>query len=303
MFRRILFPVDGSTFAEHALPYVADIARRESASVHLSLVHTSHTATALDPEMADTLRDWDRSQRERQAEYLKELAVRLQGEAGTAVEPRLLDGEVVPVLEREVRTLAIDLVVMTTHGRGGLERAWLGSVADALVRHLEVPVLLITPSDDEPLGREEAGSYRHVVVALDGSERAERSLRPALALAGSGVRVTLLRVVSPPAPVGSPYIPHAIQYSHDEMERRTHEAQVYVDELAAALRHDHPSLDIGVAVEVDPHPARAILAFAKAEGAGLIAVTTHGRSPVTRLLMGSVTDKVVRAATVPVLVC
>jgi nucleotide-binding universal stress UspA family protein len=303
MFRRILFPVDGSTFAEHALPYVADIARRESASVYVSLVHTTHTATALEPDMADRLRDWDRSQRERDAEYLKELGSRLQRETGGEVEPRLLDGEVVPMLEREVRALDIDLVVMTSHGRGGMERAWLGSVADALVRHLDVPVLLVRPSDDEPLGRDEAGGYGHVVIALDGSERADRAIEPALALAGSGVRITLLRVVSPPPSVGSPYLPHAIQYSHDEVEKRTREAQVYLTERAASLRQDHPALDVEVAVVTDMHTARAILAFAEDGGAGLIAITTHGRSPASRLLMGSVTDKVVRAATVPVLVC
>jgi nucleotide-binding universal stress UspA family protein len=301
MFRKVLLPVDGSTFAEHALPYAAQAARDAGAELILTLVHVRTTPATTNLVLRDEIEEWESSHAEREMAYLNELVERAVREYGLAITPRLLSGDVVPTLEREVEQQQIDLVVMTTHGRAGLERAWLGSVADALVRHVDVPVLLVRPSDDEPLGRDDATGYRHVLVALDGSERAERCIAPALALAGDAAAVTLLRVVSPPAAVASPYLPHAVRLTHDEQERRLAEAEAYLAEQrpAAAARAG----TVRTAVLNDYHPARAILGFAAEHGVDLIALGTHGRAPVTRLVMGSVSDKVARAAAVPVLIC
>jgi nucleotide-binding universal stress UspA family protein len=306
MFRRILLPVDGSTFAEHALPYAIDIAQRTRAELIISLVHVSHTPSTLDPAMGDALHAWDRAHMERESEYLHGLADRAGAETGAKVVPRLLEGEIIPSLEREVTALDVDLVVMSTHGRGGMERAWLGSVADTLVRHVDVPVLLITPTDDEPLGRDDARGYSHLLIALDGSERAERCIAPAIALAGAVERVTLLRAAAPPSAVMSPYLPHAIQFSQQELEGRRQHAQEYLAQQAEAARTPAQvagAQRVDAVVVVDYHPARAILNYAAAQGVDLVALGTHGRSPAARLLLGSVTDKVVRAATAPVLVC
>jgi nucleotide-binding universal stress UspA family protein len=301
MFRRVLLPLDGSTFAEHALPYAVDAARRAGAELIISLVHVRHTPVTLDPGMTDALAAWDEEQWEREAAYVNGLAARIAEESGVAVQPRLLHGEVTPSLEREVRSLDIDLVVMATHGRGGFERAWLGSVADALVRDLTVPVLLVTPADDEPLGREGATGYTHLLIALDGSERAERCIAPALALTGDAVRVTLLRAAAPPSGATSPYLPHAIRFSHEELEHRQAQAGEYLAHQAGVLRD--AGRDVETAVVIDYHPARAILRYTETHGADIIALATHGRLPPVRLLLGSVTDKVVRASPVPVLVC
>jgi nucleotide-binding universal stress UspA family protein len=304
MFRRILLPVDGSTFAEHALPYAIDAARRMRAELIISLVHVPHTPATLDPAMGEALHAWDRAHMERESEYVHELAARARAEADIEVVPRLIQGEVVASLEREVRSYGVDLVVMSTHGRGGLERAWLGSVADALVRHLDAPVLLVTPTDDEPLGRDDSTGYTHLLVALDGSERGERCIAPAVALAGAAARVTLLRAAAPPSAVTSPYLPHAIRFSHEELESRRRAAEEYLAGEAQRLAAEGSGgRSVETTVVVDYHAARAILSYAAEHDVDLIALSTHGRSPATRLLLGSVTDKVVRAATAPVLVC
>jgi nucleotide-binding universal stress UspA family protein len=299
MFRKVLLPVDGSSFAEHALPYALHAVRTTGAELVLSLVHVQRVPATTDMVLRDELQRWEAEYVEQEARYLNGLASRVRDATGTDATVQLLQGEVVPALEREIRSSAADLVVMTTHGRAGMERAWLGSVADALIRHVDVPVLMIRPSDDEP-SLDTAGGYRHVVVALDGSERAERCIAPALALRGKEGRLTLFRAISPPAAVTSPFLPHAVQITHEQQEARRIEAEEYVAGQKRALGE---SGDVRTAVVLNYHPARAILNFVADEGADLVAMGTHGRGPVGRLVMGSVSDKVVRAAGVPVLVC
>jgi nucleotide-binding universal stress UspA family protein len=300
MFRRILVALDGSTFAEHALPYAAAAARRHRAELILMLVHVRQSPVTTELALRDAIDDWESSQTEREAVYLNDLADRMAREYALAVRVHLRHGEVVPCIDLAVRQEHVDLVVLTTHGRAGFERLWLGSVADQLLRHIETPVLVIRPADAHPPAVA-AGDYRHVLVALDGSERAERAIEPALALAGDDSRLTFLRIVAPPAAITSPYLPHAARISQTEMERRTEEATRYVEDVVA--RPPAGSVQLHATVVVDYHPAHALLGWSREYGVDLIAVSTHGRGPVRRLLMGSVTDKIVRASTVPVLVC
>lgn len=303
MFRRILVPVDGSTFAEHALPFALQLAEGGAAEIELALVHVNYTPVTGDVALRDSIRDWEEHHRQREAEYLSALGERVGAVAGRDVRTVLLDGDIVPALKREARERDVDLVVMTTHGRAGIERAWLGSVADALIRNLDVPVLLVRPAESaEPREPERALPRRHVMVALDGSERAERALPVAAAIArADGARITLVRVVAPPVAMTSPFIPHAAQITRDELREREDAARDYLQEKAESIR----PLDLNVAIEViiDYHPAHALLRFASSHGADLIGLGVHGRGPLGRLVLGSISDKVVRAADVPVLVC
>jgi nucleotide-binding universal stress UspA family protein len=300
MFRRILVALDGSTFAEHALPFATQTAQRLGARLILALVHVRQAPATTDLTLRDAIEEWEAGHAQREKAYLEEVAHRFA--AGDAVpEMRLLHGEVVPALLREVEQESVDLIIVTTHGRAGLERAWLGSVTDALIREADVPVLVIRP-DEDGRGAEPRGSSRHVLIALDGSERAERAIAPALALvAEDGGRATLLRVVAPPAAVTSPFLPHAVRLSQEEMEQRTAEAERYLEDVLG--RVPPGSADVESVIVTDYHAAHALLAYARENSADLIALTTHGRGVVTRFVMGSVTDKIVRAADVPVLVC
>jgi nucleotide-binding universal stress UspA family protein len=302
MFSRILVPVDGSTFSEHALPFAAHAARTSGAALMVVLVHARQSPVTTDLVLREAVDAWEDARVRQETDYLNELAGRIERELGIAVRHQILSGEVVPALEREVRVHDVDLVVMTTHGRAGLARAWLGSVADALVRTLEVPVLLVRPDDGPPPDRLADGGYRHVLLALDGSERAERAIEPALALApGADTRITLLRTAAPPAAITSPYLPHAARFTHEEMERSRAAAEEYLAGAAAPLKDR--GRDVHTVAAVDYHAARAIIRFADENDVDLIAMGTHGRSPVTRLVLGSTSDKVVRSASVPVLVC
>src|SRR5262249_35227309 len=112
----------------------------------------------------------------------------------------LLEGAVAPTLADHAAGVGADLVVMTTHGRGALGRFWLGSVADALVRQLPMPLLLARPHGGEP-DLAAAPLPRHLLLPLDGSALAEEMAGAARDLAAlAGARVTLLRVVRPVLP-------------------------------------------------------------------------------------------------------
>lgn len=304
MYRSILVPVDGSTFAEHALPWARLVSRLTEAELTLILVH--ETPLLSDAEMGPLthLERWDLEHRRSERTYLDVLAERLSTETGRPVDHALVEGPaVVPVIEQDLEERGVDLVVMTTHGRAGLQRAWLGSVADGLIRRAPCPVLLIRPTADEVSPGGEALPFRRILVALDGSEVAEAALPHARALArlcDSGL--VLLRVVAPPAAISSPYIPHQTVLNREELERREHDARHYLDAKVSELMEEGP-LDATTRIALDFHPAHGILQAAADEGVDLIVTGSHGRGAVSRLVLGSVADKVVRATDVPVLVC
>jgi nucleotide-binding universal stress UspA family protein len=296
MLRTILVPLDGSTFGEQALPTALRIAARHGARLVIALVHEAALAPAhtqgappVDPVLDTVLRRaFER--------YLEEIAGWLRGSAPVRVTTTLLEGPVVPSLVAAVEAEWADLVVMTTHGRGGLSRAWLGSVADALVRRATPPVLLVKPEASATRTRA-AAAFDHVLVPLDGYPFSEDAIDHAAAVAGAAsTRYTLLRVLSPiVTPVLLDYaasVPFDIGIERPEAER-------YLAELADRLRLRGLLVDTSVVVEAQP--ARAILEFAESNGVDLISMATHARHGLGRLLLGSVADKVLRGSAVPVL--
>jgi nucleotide-binding universal stress UspA family protein len=197
---------------------------------------------------------------------------------------------------------------MATRGRGPLGRFWLGSVADRLVRQASIPIVLVQPKDVAPDLVIEP-MIRRVLIPLDGSELAEQILEPALAL-GQAIpaEYTLLRVVKQMTPAS--YDPankrvSGLRESHmkqlQELDRQHWtEAQEYLERAAERLRAR--SLTVQTRVVAHEQPAAAILDDAQQHPVDLIALATHGRGGLKRLLLGSVADKVLRGATIPVLV-
>jgi nucleotide-binding universal stress UspA family protein len=306
MYRSILVPLDGSTFGEHAVPWGATMARRSGAK--LTLAHVHEPASILYGEGAVVLSDeLDVHTRAQKKLYLDQVVGRLYG-GDLSVETPMLEGGVVEAIREHVKKGKIDLVVMSTHGRGPMGRFWLGSAADKLVRQLNVPILLIHPAAATPNLAEEV-EFKHVLIPLDGSELAEGILDPATAL-GELMQAdyTLLRVVQPVHPT-LPYteglsiaqmageILDRIETLQGEVRK---EAQDYLTKVAEKLRAR--SVGVRTRVAMDEHAAVAILHEAATSSAGLIAIETHGRGGLARLVLGSVADKVLRGSTVPVLV-
>jgi nucleotide-binding universal stress UspA family protein len=297
MYRSILVPLDGSPFSEHALPLALSIARRSGAQLYLAHVHVDsmpmfvNGMVYLDPTA-------DIQARERERTYLEALATRLAKRLNRAITTTLLDGMVADALHDYATQIEADLVVLTTHGRSGLARAWLGSVADTLMRRLPIPVLVVRPLEAAP-GLDHEPVVAHILIPLDGSALAEQVLAHAVAL-GKPMQAayTLLQAIDP---VILGYTPAAYAMGLDELiiEQERAAAQSYLAEIAERLRAE--SLRVATHVAIGPS-ATAILDYAHAHRVDLIALATHGRGGLQRWLLGSVADKVVRGASVPVLV-
>jgi nucleotide-binding universal stress UspA family protein len=308
MYRNILVPLDGSSFGEQALPLALALARRADATLQVVHVHAPQTAIYMQGAgfLADSLNE--QARKEEQA-YLDTMVKRLTEAAPKVpIVANLLDGEITTTLSGHAASKGFDLVVMTTHGRGAFGRFWLGSVADQLVRRLPMPLLLTRPHDGEvDLTREP--NLKHLLLPLDGSKLAEEMVEPVLDLAEAlKAKVTLLRVIQPIEPVS--YLPEALPIDAsarglldrvEELQKALKaEAETYV--AGIARKFQARSVPVEVRVSVERQPAIAILHETVAARCDLVAVETHGRHGLSRLILGSVADKVIRGAAVPVLV-
>ncbi len=198
------------------------------------------------------------------------------------------------ILQR-VQDCKADLIVMTTHGRGPLDRFFLGGVADELIRQAAVPVLLVRPRDPAP-GIVPEPLLEHVLVPLDGSSLAERVLEPALDFVRLWEgRCTLLRVIeaSPATTAGWPNRPRPPEQEQEVA------AEAYLEKIAGRLREEGTAVQTRIVVA--PHAAPAILEEAQTQRCDFIALATHGWGGLRRMLLGSVTDKVIRGSSLPVL--
>jgi nucleotide-binding universal stress UspA family protein len=298
MYRSLLVPLDGSPFAEQALPMAVDLCTRSGATLHLVMVHDALSSVPCygEPVLVDAAAV--ESCRLQEQEYLKALAGPLV-RRGIAVVTCVVEGPVARTIVEYTNVQRIDLVVMTTHGRGVFSRFWIGSVADRLVRHLDVPMLVLRPLAGR--GAPTASQMRRIVVPLDGSPLAEAALEPAAQFAGVlGAGLTLYRAILQAAPLLLPYPGVAVMPEQVALTPvLEEEATRYLEALAARLRAR--GLQVDTAVELAGDPVAAISTWAERHGADLIAMATHGHGGTTRLLLGSVADKLLRSAEVPLL--
>jgi len=294
--RSILVPLDGSPLAEEALPLAQAIAERSRAKLKLVLVHEPQLL--IEPGPAYTKLELAMQKADR--EYLRSVAARVRTTLGRSVSSATLQGiPVAQTLATYIRELGADLVVLTTHGRGGLRRAWLGSVTDQLIRLSDVPVLVVRPGER---GAAKAGSaVKEIMVALDGSPLAEAALEPAVSLARlwdseiSVVQVVRPVILADPAPVTFP-----TGYSEQVTLRRREDAQEYTRDVAERLREAGVRAT-GVAVIGGTVP-ETLIDMASPERVSLMVVATHGRGGLRRMVLGSVADKLVRGSRIPLLV-
>jgi nucleotide-binding universal stress UspA family protein len=290
MLKLILVPTDMSAFAEQALPTALMIAKREKADLELVHVYEyilpelTQNAPPLDPTL-------DIELHRRVRERLEALAARLEKENHVSVRATVLDGAVDEELAQYVEKRHADLVVMATHGKGGLSVMWLGDVTEDLVRRSFAPVLLVKPNEKAPASP--VRSFSRVLIPLDGSRLAEEAIDHAVVVAGvRDVEYMLLHVLPP--------------FNDDESiavnpvdDLLYQEAIDYLDGIARNFR----ALGANMNYRAFRHDsaARAILETADKTAADLIAMETHGRGGLTRLVMGGVADKVLRGSKVPML--
>ena len=295
MLSQILVPIDTSAIAEQALPIAGAIARRSGAALTLVLVHQ--------PTSAGGYQDapWNAGRRAIERAYLDAQANELEARFKVRVTTAHPGGSAAAVLAKCIEDRHADLVVMTTHGRTGLSRAWIGSVADALMRSVNVPILMLRPNGKRAVT--EPGVFHKVMLPLDGSANAERIIDPALALAGTAAAYFVTEVVEPVpliVPTSDPYTMVPTIPDEEATAGVVAEATQYVRGVAARLVAQKVG-GIEHTVNVAQHIAARILELATLHHVDLIALATRGRG-ASRLVIGSVADKVLRGSTIPLLV-
>jgi nucleotide-binding universal stress UspA family protein len=290
----IVVPLDRSAFAEEALGPATQVAARLHEPLELTLVHVA--APMFPDVMPGTEPGLDAQIRAEERSYLEKLAQWLSDEAGVSATTAIVEGPVARGLIEHIRNRNAHLVVMTTHGRGGMSRLFLGSVADRLIREVHCPLLLL--HGGTPLAMPRPGDRRRILIPLDGSSLAESVIDQALAVLGHEVRLDLLQVVAQhhdlfvgnDAPLAAP----------SATEQSLLAASRYLQ--AVAVRLLRLGLEVHAEARVDRSVAHAILEAARIHQSHLIAIATHGLGGIERMLLGSVADKLVRSADIPLLV-
>lgn len=310
MYTRVVAPQDGSILALQALPYARMIAASTGAA--LTLVRAVNTPPADiirmtassygEPETSSATVDRWAEARARIADECRRQLEEAAGPAraqGLNVELVVREGAPADVVNEEADRDPGALIAMSTHGRSGVGRWLMGSVTDSVVRHGRHATLVVRPHEGDVTSA--SPRLRRVVLPVDGSAVSESALEHAAAMAQAlGCGVTVLRAISPIefAEGFADYVP-AAQNAAFAAEVRA-EAEAYLDAKAAALR-DAGVADVNGKV-AHGSPSAAILDEVGEGGERMVVMATHGRTGAARMLMGSVTDRVIRHSPGPVLV-
>ena len=298
MFERILVPLDGSLRAELVLSLVGRILRREDSEILLVRVMTYPGWFG----KAD-LRYLQDAEREEAQKYIDRVVSRLSAK-GMKVHGRVVDGSAADVILDTARSEGATLIALSTHGRSGFMRWALGSVAEKIARAADIPLLLLRSFRRSPKGElepviSEELPFRRILVPVDGSPTSMSIVTPAEHLAqlyGSEILVVHVRTpLVPASPVlpgmeaALPLVqPHPPPAAEDESTEK------------AAERFRQAGLSVR-RLSLEGDPASEILDLSETENVDLIALGTHGRSGLSRWALGSVAERVLRSATVPLL--
>jgi nucleotide-binding universal stress UspA family protein len=278
----IAIPLDGSKEAESVLPYVRDLAPKFNSRVHVLGIGIGKKTRRVNRLLED---------------YISRTANELRTR-NVKAEPVIRYGNAADKILDYLSEIEIDLIIMATHGRSGITRWWMGSVAEKVISEATAPVLLVQSKRRRATTAADRPAPIHKILApLDGSDVGESALPYAETIAAiSQATVNLVQVVSPPGTVeanllGGPDWRKFIKAMRDAGEN-------YLNNIAERLK----SKDVKVIYEVlTGDPADKIVEYAAEKGVSLIAMSTHGRTGLTRWVLGSVADKVLHGARIPVL--
>jgi nucleotide-binding universal stress UspA family protein len=316
MFHHILVPLDGSTRAEAALPVAARLARANSGTLTVLRVVTAPLDMDLRPvqltRRAALAQETDVA---RAQEYLAQVTSS-DDLRGIDIRTEVLTGAPAQVILLFTPLQPVDLLVMCSHGATGFKRWLLGSVAEKVARHVPFPVLLLREGGPALVGTPpHAEGPLRALVPLDGSVQAKAALVPAEQLIASLVapgpgELHLVRVVA---------LSGVEQLSQSEREAVMHKAKQYLSSMVKQVREGlvaGPVADLKLAitwsVTIDDDIATSIIRMAE-DGEGMedfggsgssdvIAMTTHGYSGLQRWATGSITERVLHATRLPLLI-
>jgi nucleotide-binding universal stress UspA family protein len=301
MYERILVPLDGSLRAERALPVAAHLARAGSGEIILTRVVTLPNSLGRE-EQPPTAEAILAGERETAIRYVKDVSQRLElAGVRTQIEARVAPA-VAPALVDIIQTVHADLVIICSHGRTGLQRWALGSVAQKIARHATVPTLVLRADGPDLMSATGEGPRAlRALVPLDGSLEAEIALEPtarlvsALTAPGQSA-LQLLYVVR---------LEDANDMAPNAKESLKKEAEIYLRRVAMRLTRElSASLAVTVtwSVVFDADVAAAILDQGADHRYDMIAMASHGRSGFQLWALGSIMERVLQTAALPLLI-
>ena len=283
MYEKILVTLDGSRLAETIVPYVAQLAAALG-----SQVTVLHVATAEPPS---STKDYSTPSHE----YLEGIAAKVLQAGVLKADRHMAAGEAHKEIVSFAEGNGYNLIAMATHGRSGLGRWAFGSTADKVLQTSTLPLLLRRP----PEGATAAGSkpVSSLVVPLDGSTVAEGALPVVQEVARRmKVPVTLLRVVPIIGNLAAGPEPYAFDPRVDA------EMEAAAEKYLSQVREGFQRMGLEATTKLKRgYPPNQILEHAETVPGALIVMTTHGRSGVSRWVLGSVADRVLRTGQAPVL--
>jgi nucleotide-binding universal stress UspA family protein len=294
--KSILVPLDGSVFAEHAIPLALGIAEQCGAVLHL--VHVVAAAEMIDPYDALGFADASLSALKRDKHrYLSDLVQRVSATPSMFIASRLIDGRTVSSSLEGLPGLDADLIVMATHGRGAFGRFWFGSVAHSLLQRISVPMILVR-GNNEPVDLK-ATAIDHVLLSVDGTKNSEKVIKPVLELGlFPTARHTLLHVVR----LDPKYVirGYALRTEWVPSRRRWIAGMQYLHSFARTLRDNGRSVYTKV-VSSDEPKFQVVLRSADQLDAGLIGVAYHRQLPIMRLVWPSYAEYLFRNSNRPLM--
>ncbi len=308
MYSKVIVPLDGSDLAEQALPYAELVAKSLSVPVELVQAYDILPLRLLGAPGNQVIEQLDSGARQRAVASMEPAQQRLQS-GGLAVRLTAQRGLAADIIVAQAGIDPEALVVMSTHGRGGISRWVMGSVTDKVVHTIPNSMLIVRASAGGPASPET--TVQSVVAPLDGSALSELALPHAIGLASAlsaGIRVLRVtptvenyrrELMGATAEMGA-LVDLELDSAEELVAKDAEEVAAYLADVSARIAIDHAH---GVTTEhvTSGNIAQTIIDQASAP-ASLVVMTTHGRSGVGRMVLGSVTDRVIRHSNVPALV-
>ncbi|MFN2162264.1 MAG: universal stress protein [Candidatus Promineifilaceae bacterium] len=282
MFSRILVPLDGSALAESALSLAEQFIEGSEGRLILLRVVPYFTVLAADPLLYEEM---NRLGEDEALAYLRSIRNELP-DPGKADIVCQVGSAADSILQYSIEN-DVDLIVMSSHGRSGINRWVYGSVAERIMSQAPCPTLIINARQSS-----QEGAPSKILVPLDGSGLAEQALHPALDLAQLLDAELYLLSVTTSGELRIETASEAGAFADIE-NGEVVKAKDYLQDLAENLDYQKVNYDVEIA---SGSVAEAIMDYAAENGMELIIMSSHGRTGLKRWVYGSVAEKVLRGA-------
>ena len=293
-FKHILLPLDSSSLAEEAVTHAVSLAHNSGADIHL--LHVQKSPSHSDEHCTDPV-DW-RMRRAELRSYLKDLSEQIRAQ-DIRVKLAVVEGHPAEQIVEYCEDNAIDLIVITAYGKGGISRFDFGSTAQQVLSGSGRSFMVVRPAGTPP--EEDETAYQRILVSMDGSPRSEWvACQVASMMRGQKVEIILLQVIAvPEMPRRMPITreEHATREKFVECNRRA--AEAYLEEVARQLRN---GITVTPRLLVAQNVAERIYATAVSERVDMIAMSAHDWQSGAQQVTGTVCHTVMCQSKLPVLV-